>query len=143
MLQENENAQSVSSTPDSQQDNSAASEPSQPNAKQQEQVSPETLGQHFRSTVASKVQQSNAVTSARRAYSLTRGSAQAHGNKKVDMENRIQNIQKDKSGITRQQAKKQAHEDIKSEKKEAKNKQPIPEKSWAEQERETERKHRS
>lgn len=95
---------------------------------------PETLGGHLRSAVAGKIQQSSAVTSARRAYSLTKTSSQAHGNKKVAREEKVQKIQNDRPDTIRRDAKKQAKQEIKQEKKGIHDNR-----SWSEQERDTER----
>ncbi len=141
MPQENDTASPSYSSPDVQPSSSTTNTENQASADSPEQVSPETLGQHFRSAVASKVKQSSVATSARHAYSLTRNSAQAHGNKKVNMEGRIQNIQNSNPDATRLEAKQQAKKDIRSEKKGTRNQRHVPEESWLEQEREAERKN--
>lgn len=55
-----------------------------------------TVGEALRSAVSGRVQQSSPVNSARRAYSLTKGSVQAHGNKKVNREEQAQVKMQDK-----------------------------------------------
>ena len=65
--------------------------------------------------IKSNVNRSAPVASARHLYSLTRSSMQARGNKLVDRENKIREIQSGNPEISRYDAKKQAKRQIKAE----------------------------
>lgn len=72
------------------QESTQSSSESSPSVKEQASNNPQTIGNYLRSSITGKMEKSSAVISARRAYSLTKSSAQARGNKKVDREVRAQ-----------------------------------------------------
>ena len=80
---------------------------------------PGTIGAYIGSAISARVKQSTPVTSARRAYALTKGSTQQHGNKIVSTEEKVQRIMSEGEGITRSDAIKQAKREIRQEKKDA------------------------
>lgn len=95
---------------------------------------PGTIGAYIGSAISAKVKQSTPVTSARRAYSLTKGTAQQHGNKIVATEEKAQRIMSEGEGISRREAIKQAKREMREEKKDAG--ESIP---WVQQEQAAER----
>lgn len=80
--------------------------------------SPGTIGAYIGSGISGSMHKSTLVTSTRRAYALTRGSMQQHGNKKVAREERILQTMSDTEGLSRRDAVRQVKEQIKKEKDE-------------------------
>ena len=114
-----------------------ASAPTPPvRGKASDSSTPITFGGHIRTAVNNKVMHSTPVTSARRAYTLTRGSTQAHGNKVVATKEITQRLQSEDPTISQHAAKKQAKQQIRQERKGLQN-----QKSFAEQERESEQRN--
>jgi len=74
---------------------------------------PETVGGFLKQ----KVQSGSSASSARRVYSLTRGSMQTHGDNLVAREERIQQLQKKEPDLSHHAAKKQAKNQLREERK--------------------------
>ena len=74
---------------------------------------PETVG----GFLGQKIQNGSFVSSARRVYSLNRGSMQKHGDKLVAREERIQQLQRKAPDLSRHDAKKQAKHELRKERK--------------------------
>ena len=99
--------------------------------------SPGTIGAYIRSGISGSMHKSTPVTSTRRAYALTKGSMQKHGNKKVAREERILQTMSKSEGISRRDAVRQVKEQIKKEKEEKrKDKEPSVSggQTWVQQE---------
>ncbi|CAB1247532.1 conserved membrane protein of unknown function [Ruminococcaceae bacterium BL-6] len=94
---------------------------------------PETVGGFLKQ----KVQSGSSASSARRVYSLNRGSMQKHGDKLVAREERIQQLQRKAPDLSRHDAKKQAKHELRKERKDER-KQNNP--TFAEQELKEEQK---
>lgn len=75
---------------------------------------PETVG----GFLGQKIQNGSFVSSARRVYSLNRGSMQKHGDKLVAREERIQQLQRKEPDLSRHDAKKKAKHELREERKE-------------------------
>lgn len=98
-------------------------------------VEPETLGGKIRAAATNKMNQNPTIAATRRAYGLTRGSMQAHGNKKTAIMENVRTIQNATPNVTPHDAKKQAKEMY------SKSKNQLHDnRSFAEKERDTERK---
>lgn len=95
---------------------------------------PGTIGAYIGSAISARVKQSTPVTSARRAYALTKGSTQQRGNKIVATEEKAQRIMSEGEGIPHREAIKQAKREMREEKKDAG--EGIP---WVHQEQDAER----
>lgn len=115
--------------------------PDKPNTGKQDTAPLSTIGEHIGATVITKAQQigtimqkSSPSVTARRAYSLTRGSFEKHGNKRVLQEEKTQQIIKSQPNIARRDAQKLAKKEIRMEKQTSSNSQ-----SWVDQERTLER----
>ena len=67
-----------------------------------------TWGDSIRSGIAKRVRQTGAYQSAKRAYSLTRGSMLSHGDKKVRREERAAHLTKENPNLSHHEALKQA-----------------------------------
>jgi hypothetical protein len=98
---------------------------------------PGTIGAFIGTAVQKRVQQSSIATSGRRAYALTKGSTQNHGNKIVAKEEKILQTMSASEGLSRRDAVRQVKEQIKKEKEEKrKNRSSTLSESpsWAQQE---------
>lgn len=138
-ISQNSGTESLHDEPDLHQESEipGASAPTPPvRGKASDSSTPITIGGHIRSAVNNKVMHSTPVTSARRAYTLTRGSTQAHGNKVVTTKEITQRLQSEDPTISQHAAKKQAKQQIRQERKGLQN-----QKSFAEQERESEQRN--